>query len=591
MSRKKEITKEQIAKFFKKNFYVSTELLTYYTLIAINLMKDGKVRVGQDIYTTTLDGPPGAGKSMYAKLYAKMVHELLRKDTVLISYQCDKSTGKIELFEDINVGAAVAAEPEKVNIPGILTKAINMVNEGKKVILFIDEYDKTREETDSLFLQMLQDGIINTNQFGDMIIEDKYKGNLQVIFCKNDTRTELTGPLTRRTRMVYLDIMKPIDFRALAMRRLYNETNDKEEITIIELVSLLYEEIYKHRDGYKRVCAASELFGAIQDLTYLSRIEAPNDILYETLICDLFKSKDDRDLFETNIPSIENPALKNTLQTLSKKEDQEEDLSITDIIAEELKELAKIEAEKVLQEERDALAKKQQELAAKEKELESKKQELERKKQEAEQERQKIEKYLQEVENKFNALLAKKQAESPNTYSFINDFALNFDDITNHIRRGHHIFETMENRTEVASLSIPLKELTNEKLVTMFLNKGAIVYENGFFITNPYNIIVVRTYENIDGKVTFSFYMDKEFLDEDTKKIKMSSYSEYTNIKSTINNICELILTLNESELHEIDFKPLDEVYGVSLESSSLSHESEIFERVLKKTELDELPF
>jgi len=583
---KQQITKEQIEEFFKKNFYISNELLTYYTLISLNLMQEGRVRAGQDIYTTTLDGPPGAGKSMYAKLYAKMVHELLNEETVLISYQCDDSTSKIELFEDINVGAAVASEPEKVNIPGVLARAINEVNKGKKVILFIDEYDKTREQVDSLFLQMLQDGIINTNQFGDLKIKDEYKGNIQVIFCKNDFRTELTGPLTRRTRMVYLDIIKPSDFRALAMRVLFNETDNKQEETIINLVSLLYEEIYNHKDEYKRVCATSELFGAIEDLTYLSRIEAPNYILYETLLYDLFKNEEDKILFESLISKIKNQALKNTLTALNKKDNEAENIKIEDIINSELISQIKAENEKMLKDEKEALAKKEKELESKKAELEQKKSELEAKKVELEQKKSEIEKYLQELEAKFSTIVAKQENASTN-FRNMNEFALNFDDARSRIKRGHHIFEVLSNRANVATLSIPLNNINNEKLVTIFLSNGAIVYENGFYFSKPFELIMTRTID-IDNKVTFNFYMDQEFLNNDAKKSKDISYS---NIKNMLQNIINLILSLNESNLHESDLSFLDNLYKNNKANNISSPEPKIYERVLKKVDEDNLPF
>lgn len=590
MSRKKkvnEITREQIEEFFKKNFYISNELLTYYTVLGINLIREGKVRVGQDIYTTTLDGPAGAGKSMYAKLYAQMVHELLGEEVAFISYQCDDSTSKIELYEDINVGAAVASEPEKVNIPGVLARAISEAEKGKKVVLFIDEYDKTREQVDSLFLQMLQDGIINTNQFGDLQVSEKNKGNIQVIFCKNDFRTELTEPLTRRTRMVYLDIMKPTDFYDLAMRRLYNETEDKQELTIIKLVCLLYEEIYKHRDEYKRVCAVSELFGAIQDLTFLSRIEAPNHILYETLICDLFKSKVDRGIFESSIMNITTSALKNTLTALKKKETAPEEKRIADIFTEELKAQAKIDAEKVLQEERAALAKKDQELDQERESLKKKEIELEQAKKDYQ---AKMEKYLKEIEAKFSDLLAKKNAEPPSSYSrFFENYALNFEDSSNCVRRGRNVFESITEPILVATLSVSLKELNNEDLVTLFLNNKAIVYENGFLLTEPYRIMVTRTKPDIDNKVTFSFCMENAFLIEDSK-VPVPKYSDKDQnkpepnnpyIKSIIESIIEKILKLNGSNLHEKDFSYLEKIYNNNY--NPYISKNSVFQKVLEK--------
>ena len=315
------INYEKVEKFFNDNYYVSSELLNYYTLRGINLINESKILDGQDIYAVCLDGPPGAGKSMYAKLYAQMVHNLLNTEVSLISYQCDDTTSKIELFEDINVGASVAGRSEKVNIPGVIARAILEANKGKKVILFIDEYDKSREQVDSLFLQFLQDGRINTNQFGDLEIKQEYKGNIQVIFCKNDFRTELTGPLTRRIRKINLKVIKPSDFMNLARRKFINNNNYEIVMPIIELVSLIYESVYENAD-YTRIPATSEMFGAIEDLIFLNKTKAPSNIVYNILIEDLFKNEDDRELFNSSLDTIESGTLKKILTAL--KGSQEE---------------------------------------------------------------------------------------------------------------------------------------------------------------------------------------------------------------------------------------------------------------------------
>lgn len=132
-----------------------------------------------------MEGPPGAGKTEFAKTYTKLSNELF-KNVELVDYQCDATTGKTELFEDINISAAIRGDADNVNIPGKLIEAIKKVNSGKRVVLFIDEYDKAREETDAFLLQFLQSGKINSTQHGDLEIKDEYKGKLQVILCKND---------------------------------------------------------------------------------------------------------------------------------------------------------------------------------------------------------------------------------------------------------------------------------------------------------------------------------------------------------------------------------------------------------------------
>lgn len=525
----KIITKEQIDTFFKNNYYIASEQLKYYTLIAINQLEKGTIRTGQDIYTTCLDGPPGAGKSLYAKLFAKMARELLGTEVELISYQCDDSTSKIELFEDINVGAAVANKPEKVNIPGVLSRAIIEANKGVKVILFIDEYDKTREQVDSLFLQFLQDGVINTNQFGDLKIKEEYKGNIQVIFCKNDFRTELTGPLTRRTRMIYLDIMKPNDFYDLAMHMLYTETEEKQEKAIIDLVSLVYEEIYKDKDSYKRICAPSELFGCIEDLSFLAHLETPNYILFETLINDLFKDKDDAEIFKNHIGNMQNTQLKNILTALSSKKPENTTINLISLITEKIREECKKEAEKLIVEERKQLerALKEAERAKKDSELSKQKNELQ------------VKQYLDQIKQEFASLC---QTVSQNSTGITKDYTLNFFDTTGQTRRGKDVFENLTNAITLATLTIPIRNFSIEKLMIVLKECGAIIYENGFLFTNPNSIVLVR--EENKENIIFSFFVNpSEFLEQPLD----NQEKLYHSSRKAIDKISNIINSLNQS--------------------------------------------
>ena len=232
-------------------YYPSDELL-YDMYNALVLFNTKAITNGQDIYALCLEGPPGAGKTAYADIYAKLSNELFG-NVELVEYQCDPTTGKTELFEDINISAAIRGDADNVNIPGKLIDAIKKINNGKKVVLFLDEYDKAREETDSFLLQFLQSGKLNSTQHGDLAIKDEYKGNLQVIFCKNDNRKELSGPLSRRVRIIRLDYMEPVIFYKVAHRNLVEESNNPVSEELLNLVSLMYECTYSDRDSFNRL--------------------------------------------------------------------------------------------------------------------------------------------------------------------------------------------------------------------------------------------------------------------------------------------------------------------------------------------------
>lgn len=270
-------------------YYATNELL-YDTYNALALFNNLSINPGQDIFAICLEGPPGAGKTEFAKTYTKLSNELFQ-NVELVDYQCDATTGKTELFEDINISAAIRGDADNVNIPGKLIEAIKKVNDGKRVVLFIDEYDKAREETDAFLLQFLQSGKINSTQHGDLEIKDEYKSNLQVILCKNDMREELSGPLSRRIRIIRLDYMKPALFYKVAHRLLIDEKENPVNDGLLNLVSLMYEKAYADKEMYNRLPSCSEMLIAIEDADRVIKLaNAPQSVIYNIIIRNMFKS-------------------------------------------------------------------------------------------------------------------------------------------------------------------------------------------------------------------------------------------------------------------------------------------------------------
>lgn len=301
--------------------YYATDELLYDTYNALYMFYNSSKNTSQDIFAICLEGPPGAGKTEFAKIYRKICNEVFDDNTELVEYQCDPTTGKTELFEDINITAVVNGDGSKVNIPGKLIVAIQKVNEGKKVILFIDEYDKAREETDAFLLQFLQDGKLNSVQHGDMEIKDEYKGNLQVILCKNDFRSELSGPLTRRIRITRLDYMKPETFYEVATRILRNEKEEDEKVNdgYINLVTLMYQSAYEQKDLFSRLPSCSEMLIALEDADRLLKTaDAPQNIIYNILVKNMFKTEDDIHTFESTVLAGKKGTNKNLVDMINK---------------------------------------------------------------------------------------------------------------------------------------------------------------------------------------------------------------------------------------------------------------------------------
>lgn len=501
--------------------YYATDEIVYEAFNALSIFEKAEINPGQDIYAICLEGPPGAGKTEFAKVYTKLSSKLLKSNVEMVDYQCDQTTGKSELFEDINISAAIAHDAEHVNIPGKLVEAIQKVNQGKKVVLFIDEYDKAREETDSFLLQFLQSGKINATQHGDLEIKDEYKGNLQVFLCKNDFREELSGPLSRRIRILRLDYMKPEIFFKVANRVLVSESKEPVSDSLINLVSLMYRKAYSDKTIYNRLPSASEMLIAIEDANRLTKYaKAPQHIIYKTIIKNMFKSEDDIQAFEGALSRTNNTE-EHTLADLIKSM-KESDSELTE------RDLLSLIAEKVLVKESEELRLKKQEM---EELIEKYKSIFEK----LENERRKV--IAEDIEN-FKLLNGEIElAHNPE------DIVPSFNEDSMYVKRGKSAFgSTKSNWIDIASidtLGISHHFLIDE--IRKYASDLDIkIFEDGILLYEDEHTKLIVIKEVIDGCEKYRFLSDNiiigaNILGEISKFAKLISETRLLQEKSKIN--------------------------------------------------------
>ena len=469
--------KEVKDKIEAMGYYATNELL-YDTYNALALFNNSGINPGQDIFAVCLEGPPGAGKTEFAKTYTKLSNELF-KNVELVDYQCDATTGKTELFEDINISAAIRGDADNVNIPGKLIEAIKKVNSGKRVVLFIDEYDKAREETDAFLLQFLQSGKINSTQHGDLEIKDEYKGKLQVILCKNDMREELSGPLSRRIRIIRLDYMKPTLFYKVAHRLLIDEKDSPVNDGLLNLVSLMYEKAYANKEMYNRLPSCSEMLIAIEDADRVIKLaNAPQSVIYNIIIRNMFKSPDDITTFESSLDRMKNQdesklaALVKTMKINT--EESEEELNLNSLIA-----------EKVFVDENKKLVKKTQEMESLIETYKTKFAQMEQDRKKA------ISDEIKKIKLENGKLVSNTNV--PNAIG-------NFEDESSHIKRGHNIFDLSDNNwTDVATLVRP--HLSHNYVIGKLIDNASdldiVIYENGILLQEcgEQKLIVINDFD------------------------------------------------------------------------------------------------
>ncbi len=539
---------EELKKIFESFGYFPTKEILVEAYLGLKKFGSSS-GVGQDIYAMCFDGPPGAGKSSFVEAYSRVVEFYLDEKIEIINYQCNDTTGSGELVEDVGMVAVVVKDDKKIIIPCAITRAIQAVNKGKKVILFLDEFDKSRKETDVFFYGFLQSGKLNTVQLEDLGRDSKYKGNLQVVFCKNDFR-ELTGPLVRRTRNVILEYMKPNLFYDVAINKFIGINEPTGIRTLINLITLIYDLAYRNQKIFDRLPAASEMLIAIEDAYELTTgLNLEGKDIYSVIFRRLFKNPDDFTSFERLLSSTTEKEYEGLRDFLDGLKTDEEEVTI-EVLTEKM-------ADDVFKSFMDE----------KTKEIEEKIKELE------EQKRLLIEERISLRNGSSSGAVSKIILNGVDlVLSDNNSIMRNFDDSTETIRRGESIFNVVNNANWTSIASVTFNQNNHLQFVQEIKDLaddfGYKIYEDGFLLNNNQIALGLIASQNSDNSVAYSFVASSQIV----PSTYVGALYDYIDVfKDSIGEIIKIsvkALMYNDSVL-SLD-TVLDNVYSLDVKVNTL---------------------
>ncbi len=164
-----------------------------------------------------LEGPPGVGKTALTEKIAQWLGA--EYIYVLATPNTDEDALLYKFVPDENTKSGIRVAE------GPLVQAVKKAAAGRKVVLVIDEFDKTRPSTDALLLDLLQNGRVTLYLGGreDVLVADP--NNLYIFLTSNNMR-EFSEPLMRRLIRVDFKYLDPSDVAELLRRRFDGQTAD-----------------------------------------------------------------------------------------------------------------------------------------------------------------------------------------------------------------------------------------------------------------------------------------------------------------------------------------------------------------------------
>lgn len=194
-----------------------------------------------------VEGLPGVGKTFLSQSFASAFNFDYKY------YLCHSWSDDQELLKGVDVAEAVAGNADKVSLPGILSIASKASQKGK-IVVCLDEIDKTEDRTQNLLLDWLQTGRAQWTP-GKHI-----QGNAQnlIVFITSNATKPISSALLRRLRRLRMSsLSEDIQVKLISDFTKYKEEHvkaiiqtahkiaelDKREVSLQELANMTKEVI------------------------------------------------------------------------------------------------------------------------------------------------------------------------------------------------------------------------------------------------------------------------------------------------------------------------------------------------------------
>lgn len=281
-----EINVAGLRKAFRDVGYIADEDVIITVYLALRLEKP-----------LLIEGAPGVGKTELAKVLSSVFatelirlqcYEGLDENKALYEWNYQRQLLKIQISKETACASDLEQDlfSREYLLERPLLKAIQAEN---KVVLLIDEVDKTDEEFEAFLFEVLSDFQVSVPELGTL----RARQIPMVVLTSNNER-ELSDGLKRRCVYLYLDYPS-VEREVEIIRARIPEVGEKLSAEIARAVSLIRED-----QDIKKKPSIAETLDWTRALLAMEKDRLNKTSVEQTLNL-LLKTKADLDAFEKNI--------------------------------------------------------------------------------------------------------------------------------------------------------------------------------------------------------------------------------------------------------------------------------------------------
>jgi MoxR-like ATPase len=284
-----EVTTAFLRKAFQANGYITDDEVIVTVYLALKLEKP-----------LLIEGAPGVGKTELAKVLASVF------DTDLIRLQCYEGLDENKaLYEwnyqrqllKIQISRETACiedlEQDLFSAEYLLERPLlKAIQAEKKVVLLIDEVDKTDEEFEAFLFEVLSDFQVSVPELGTL----RARQIPMVVLTSNNER-ELSDGLKRRCVYLYLGYPS-VERETEIIRARIPEVGEKLSVEVARAVALIRED-----QDIRKKPSIAETLDWTRALAALEKDRLNKSAVEQTLNM-LLKTKSDLDAFHKNIGAV-----------------------------------------------------------------------------------------------------------------------------------------------------------------------------------------------------------------------------------------------------------------------------------------------